>query len=192
MNAGVDQAEHDGAAVLESLPNDLLAKKELYQFLQARLRHIARVAMGQFKPMAPTLQTTALLHELFLRLDRLKVKDTEHFLAVAAVVMRRILIDHARRRRKYCADVSVDDLTVSEDSDVTGLLALRTGLQQLSAEDPIRGKAIQLYYFGRLTVREVASLMRVSPRTVDRWLRRARTWLHKTLEADGRSDRSEP
>lgn len=132
-----------------------------------------------------TLSTTGLVHEAYLRLvdvNQVKWKDRAHFLAMASRVMRRVLIDHARDRRalKRGGGASHEPLReewLMREADAEQLLDLDDALQQLEADHPRKGKAVELRFFGGLTLEEAARVLDVSPPTVMRDVRFAEAWL---------------
>lgn len=135
-----------------------------------------------------TLQATALIHEAFLRLVEADVAwaDRAHFFAVAAGVMRRILVDHARARDRKkrggrATPVTLDEALLVAPERPADLVALDEALQRLHAQDPRKADAIELHYFGGLAQREVAEVLSLSTATVDRDLRMARAWLYREL-----------
>ncbi|HJS44303.1 MAG TPA: sigma-70 family RNA polymerase sigma factor [Gemmatimonadales bacterium] len=137
-----------------------------------------------------TLQTTALIHEAYLRLVGTDVawEGRGHFLAVAAQTMRRILVDHARGRSRAKRGggehpVSLDEALLAAPGRGADLLALDEALERLAALDERKARAVELHYFGGLTYDETAAVLRVSPATVDRELRVAKAWLFQELSA---------
>jgi len=138
-----------------------------------------------------TLQPTALVHEAFLRLTGLRKADFQnraHFYGAAARVMRRILVDHARRRRAAkrggnATLVNLDEASVAGIDLRIDLVALDEALQNLSgiAERPAR--VVELRYFGGLSVEETAAVLGIAPATVKRHWAFARAWLHRALDA---------
>lgn len=138
-----------------------------------------------------TLDTTALLHEAYLRLVGSDVAwvDRQHFFAVAARTMRRVLVDHARslgRAKRGGGAVKVplldDQHTLAQPS--ADLLDLDEAIDGLSALDERKGRIVELHYFGGLTYDEMAKVLGVSAATVHRDLRLARAWLARELGAD--------
>ena len=135
-----------------------------------------------------TLRPTALVHEAYLRL--MEQRDTEwqnrgQFFGVAAMVMRRILTDHARRhgagkRGGSWYRVSLDDVGAQEGRDLD-LLALDAALVELAALDPEKARMVELRFFGGLDIEETAELLGVSPSTVSREWRLAKAWLYRKL-----------
>jgi len=143
-----------------------------------------------------TLQPTALVHEAFVRLagtDRSAWNNRAHFYGAAATAMRRILIEHARRRDALKRGggegerVALDDLTASFDESGTDLLALDEALTRLAEFDPQQARVVELRFFGGMTVEQVAETMGVSPSTVERGWRVARAWLMAELDERGKS-----
>lgn len=135
-----------------------------------------------------TLQTTGLIHEAYLRLVGSDVawEGRIHFLRVAATTMRRILVDHARAKRRHkrgggVEHVSFDDDLVVGDMGHPDLVALDEALTRFSTLDERKARAIELHFFGGLTHAETAEALGVSPATVDRELRLAKAWLYKEL-----------
>lgn len=135
-----------------------------------------------------TFQTTALLHEAYLRLIGVDItwEDRRHFYAVAARAMRRVLVDHARARASSKRGgsfrlVTLDDDLARPEDQAVDLLALDDALQQLAAVDERKARAMELHYFGGLSYEETAKTLDVSPATVDRDLRMAKAWLYKQL-----------
>ena len=136
-----------------------------------------------------SLQTTALIHEAFLKLMDAKVEwaDRNHFFAVAARAMRRVLVDHAKSRRRQkrgggAIDVSLVEEIHQPNGRAADILGLDEALTRLAAHDPRKAHAIELHYFGGLSYEEVAAATGVSPATVDRDLRFAKAWLCRELE----------
>jgi RNA polymerase sigma factor (TIGR02999 family) len=142
-----------------------------------------------------TLQPTALVSEAYLRLagmEKMEWVDRAHFLAVAAVCMRRILVDHARRhgairRGGDRARVDLDAVDPLTRSSPTDLLALHEAMERLGEFDERKAKVAELKLFGGLENRETAEAMGISVATVERDWRMARAWLHREL--GGRSSR---
>jgi RNA polymerase sigma factor (TIGR02999 family) len=146
-----------------------------------------------------TLQTTALVHEAYLRLVKVEEADWHdrtHFFAVCALIMRRILVDHARRRAsaKRGGQVIVehertglrlDDLPADDAERASELIALDQALTGLSAIDARRAEVVELRFFGGLSIEETAEALKVSPQTVMRDWRLARAWLTRELGGAG-------
>ena len=162
----------------------------LYQELKrAARRQLARERGGH------TLQTTALVHEAYLRLvdqRRAEWREREHFLAVAAIAMRRVLVDYARAR---AADKRAHErLTLSAGAEEPGeadsafdLLDLDLALDRLARDYPRPARVVELRFFGGLETAEIARLLAVGERTVKRDWAFARAWLLRELAAEGRA-----
>lgn len=139
-----------------------------------------------------TLQPTALVHEAFLRLvdaGRLRFDDRQHFFALAAQLMRHVLVDHARaalaqKRGGDAARVSLDGIDLPDHHVAAGrFLELHDALDRLTAQDPRKARVIELRYFGGLTLDETAALLGISIATAHREQRFAEAWLSETLSA---------
>ena len=142
-----------------------------------------------------TLQTTALVHELFLRLLNTKgpeCLDRAHFFALSARIMRRILVDRARARAAvkrggqsvrpdHSTAVDLDQIATLASDGASTLCALDDALASLAQMDPRRAQVIELRFFGGLSVEETAQVLQVSPQTVMRDWRLARAWLAREL-----------
>jgi RNA polymerase sigma factor (TIGR02999 family) len=135
------------------------------------------------------LQTTAVVHEAYLRLvdrDNVSCRSRTEFFAIAAQVMRRVLVDHARgrdrvKRGQGGAPVSLDEAAVISDDRAEELIAIDSALNGLAAFDARKGRVFELRYFGGMSVEEVAEALRVSPVTVARDWRMAKVWLRRQM-----------
>jgi RNA polymerase sigma factor (TIGR02999 family) len=161
----------------------------LVPLIHAELRQIARAQMRNERP-GHTLQATALVHEAYLRLVRLEHqdwRDRAHFLGVAAAIMRRLLIDHARRhgaarRGGGATHVELDEAALLAGTDRTDeLLALDDALARLAALDERQARIVELRFFAGLGVEETAAALGISERTVKREWSVARAWLRAEL-----------
>lgn len=138
------------------------------------------------------LQPTALVHELYLRMvdqDRAQWQDRSHFFSVAARMMRRILVDHARRhvaakRGGGAEHVPMEDALDHPAQSSRTLLAIDEALTRFAEFDPERSRIVELRYFAGLDLEEIAGLLQVSRTTVKRHWTVARMWLHRELEAE--------
>jgi RNA polymerase sigma factor (TIGR02999 family) len=156
------------------------------------LRRIAHRHLRAERP-GRTLQTTALVHEAYLRLvdtRRVRWESRAHFLSVAAQAMRRILVDAARARgaRKRGGGVAVealDEAAAVAPQREASLVALDDALTALAEVDPRKSRVVELRYFGGLSVEETAAVLRVSPETVHRDWRVAKAWLLRELSVSG-------
>lgn len=154
------------------------------QPVYAELRAIAEQHLARERARH-TLQPTALVNEAFLRLfdpDGVAWHDRNHFFAVAAKAMRRVLVDHARRRQRLKRGGGRLALTLNEAVDGRAapqldLLDLHLALEELSAEDEEKARIVELRYFGGLEMQEVADVLGVSKSTAERGWRSARAWL---------------
>ena len=139
-----------------------------------------------------SLQTTALVNEAYLRLvdhTRMQWQNRAHFFAVSAQVMRRILVDHARRRNvkrgRGLRRVSLEEATMIGGERPTDLAALDDALILLAERDPRKAQVVEMRFFGGLSVEESAEVLGVSPVTVMRDWRAARAWLYRELSSRG-------
>jgi len=172
---------------------DRTAFNQLLPLVYAELR---RVAARQLRNERPdhTLQPTALVHEVFIRLvDQRNVdwQNRAHFFGVAAQVMRRILVDHARRHDANKRGDGVRAVSLDEAKDVAAanempILALDQALDRLEKIDAGLAKIVELRAFGGLTIDEAAHVLSVSPSTAKRDWRTAKAWLNRELELDVR------
>ncbi len=160
------------------------AGKELLVRMQPELRRIAANYMRK-EDSGNTLQATALLNELYLRLmggDLVEWQDRAHFLAVAAQLLRRILVDHAREKLAQKRGRGVSVTTLKEDSARTPpfdetLLDLHGALDELASMDGRAAQVIELRYFGGLTEKEAAEVLGISVATLKRDWEAGRAWL---------------
>ena len=167
------------------------ALEELVPLVEAELHRLAQRYLRGERP-GHTLQTTALVNEAYLRLINWKSvrwQNKAHFLGVSAKLMRRILVDHARRNRGKTAgalDISLDGTaSIGRGED---LVALDAALSELAALDPRKSQIIELRFFGGLTVEETAEVIGVSPRTVKREWSLAQAWLYCALNGEEQDD----
>lgn len=181
--ADVTQALHGLGAGAQDVPTELLAA------LVGELRSIARGYLGA-QGAGHTLQPTALVNEAFLKLfgstSLQDVQDRRHFFALAARVMRQILVDHARQRRAAKRDGGGVQVTLGEDLgvEVAGdeeLLDVDAALTELAELDPRQARVVELRFFGGLEVAEVAAALELSVSTVEREWRAARAWLGRRM-----------
>ena len=164
------------------------ALEELLPLIYNELRHLAHNFLYRERP-GHTLQTTALVHEAYLKLiDQRDARwqNRSHFFAIAAQAMRRILIDSARShttvKRGGCQEkLSLDEVREISREPNTRLLALDEALNLLSEIDPVQGQIVELRYFGGLTIEETGEVTKLSPATIKREWAMARAWLHQAL-----------
>src|SRR6185503_874471 len=167
---------------------DTAAVDKLMPLVYDELRRLARYYMRRERAGA-TLQTTALVNEAYLRLvDQKKVQwqNRAHFFAIAAQLMRRILIDRARKRynSKRGGDVrkvSLDQAAIVSTGRSSDLVALDEALTDLEAIDQRKSKVVELRFFGGLNIEETAEVMSISPATVQREWSMAKAWLYREI-----------
>jgi RNA polymerase sigma factor (TIGR02999 family) len=176
---------------------DQRALEQLTPLVYAQLRVQARRYM-RHERSGVTLQSTALVHEAYLRLVNthdVDWHDRAHFFALSAQIMRRILIDTARARTaskrgggavrgEHPSAVDLDQIPADDSNAANVLCALDDALESLTQIDPRRAKVIELRFFGGLSVEETAEVLQVSPQTVMRDWRLARAWLARELRVD--------
>lgn len=171
---------------------DQQALEELLPLIYNELRQLAHNFLYRERP-GHTLQTTALVHEAYLKLiDQRDARwqNRSHFFAIAAQAMRRILIDSARRHAAMKRGGPQEKLSLDEVPNVSiepnlKLLALDEALNALAEVDPEQSRIVELRYFGGLTIDETAEVMKTSPATVKREWAMARAWLHQALTSNG-------
>ena len=169
---------------------DAGARDRLMALLYDELRRLAARAL-RGERSDHTLQATALVNEAYLRLvDQRQVEwgDRAHFFGVAAHVMRRVLVDSARRHRavkrgRGAAKVSLEAVEVSAPVAQVDLLALNDALEQLEARDPREARIVELRFFAGLTVEETARHLNLSPATVKNEWAIAKAWLYRELNS---------
>jgi RNA polymerase sigma factor (TIGR02999 family) len=167
---------------------DRAALDELTPIVYDELRRLARSYMRRQNP-GHTLQTTALVNEAYLRLvdsSRVNWQNRAHFFAMAARLMRRILVDFARARNSLKRGGNLHKVSFEEALAVpleqeTNLIALDEALQKLTELNPRQSHVVELRYFGGLSEEEIAAALDVSVRTVRRDWRIARAWLYREL-----------
>ncbi len=187
----VDQsggAEGDISGLLHAWSDgDRSALGRLTPIVYDELRRLARLHMNRERP-GHSLQATALVNEAYLRLvnyERMKWQDRAHFFAVSAQLMRRILVDRARRhnlkRGKDMQQVSLERAAVLDGGPATGLVALDDAMNALARLDPRKAQVVEMRFFGGLSVEETAEVLKVSPVTVMRDWSTAKAWLYREL-----------
>ena len=175
--------------LLEWRGGDEEALEKLTPIVYGELRRLGQHYM-EGERQGHTLQATALVHEAYLRLVGLDVEweGRGHFFAIAARLMRQVLVDYARRRTadKRGGDaptISLEGLEVPLQP-ATELLALDQALERLAAFDERKSRIVELRFFGGLTLKETAEVLEVSRATVERELKLARAWLSRQLSAE--------
>ncbi len=165
------------------------ALDRLLPVVYSELRKLAHARMRAESPGTPTLQTTALVHEAYVRLvdgARVDWQNRSHFYAVCARLMRRILVQRARARRSIKRGGALQEVPFGQwEGTVPArdeeLLALEEALERLSAIDARKGQVVELRYYGGLTVEETAQALELSAETVARDWKVARLWLAREL-----------
>jgi RNA polymerase sigma-70 factor (ECF subfamily) len=168
------------------------ALEKLIPLVQPELHRLAHHYMSRER-VGHTLQTTALLNEAYLQLtDKTQPswQNRTHFMAVAAQLMRRIMVDHARARHALkrgagAIRVTLDEAALVTEERAEELLALDEALEKLAQFDRRRCEIVEMRYFGGLTVEEIADILKVHPNTVMRDWRAAKAWLYAELTTEG-------
>jgi len=168
---------------------DRNALDKLMPVVYEELRRLAKRYMAAERP-GHTLQTTALVNEAYCKLlnhNQMQWQNRAHFFAIAAQIMRRLLVDHARTRRYAkrgggARAVSLDEVALVTEARAADLLALDEALSRLTGFDPRKGEIVELRYFGGLSVEEVADVLAVSPITIKREWLKAKAWLQRELD----------
>jgi RNA polymerase sigma factor (TIGR02999 family) len=169
---------------------DTSAPEKLAPLIYEELRRLAQRYMRR-EDAQHTLETGALLNEAYLRLadwKNARWENRAHFYGVAAHIMRRVLVDHARsrgyqKRGGGARPVELEEALVASPQRGPDLLALDEALDRLSKIDPRKGKVVELRFFGGLSVEETAAVLDVSPFTVVRDWKLAKAWLHREIRA---------
>jgi RNA polymerase sigma factor (TIGR02999 family) len=171
---------------------DQSALDKLTPIVYGELRRLAQHYMSRERT-GHTLQATALVNEAYLRLvdyKRMRWESRAHFFAVSAQLMRRILVDHARRhnlkRGAGAEHVALDETAVVGADQGGSLVALDDAMQTLANIDLRKARVVELRYFGGLSVEETAEVLKVSTVTVKRDWRTARAWLYREMRAGAR------
>lgn len=171
---------------------DEAAFERLLPLVYDELRRLARGYLRAERG-GHTLQTTAIVHEAYLRLvDRRQVKwqNRAHFFAVAAQAMRRLLVDHARTKRRVKRggndrqQVSLDEAMYLTNEKSGELILLDEALSRLQTIEPRQSRVVELRYFGGLTNEEVAEILKISANTVMRDWSLARAWLYREMKSE--------
>jgi RNA polymerase sigma factor (TIGR02999 family) len=185
-------SDHSLSQLLDQWNNgDPNAFDKLMPLIYEELRKMARRYMRQQNP-GHTLQTTALIHEAYLRMIKQKERHFQnraHFFAVAAQAMRHILVDYARSRQTVKRGGEARQISLEEAALVTAeraaeLVAFDDALKELENLSKRQSRVVELRYFGGLTVEETARVLDVSPDTVMRDWSMAKTWLHRALKTE--------
>jgi RNA polymerase sigma factor (TIGR02999 family) len=194
----------DATQILAAIEQgDAVATAQLFPLVYAELRKLAAQKLAQESP-GQTLQATALVHEAYIRLvgndgeasGATQTWDSRrHFFAAAAESMRRILLDHARGKRRIkraggWRRLQLDHIDLPVDELPQELLDLDEALQKLAQEDPLCAELVKLRFFAGLTLEETASALGIARRTVDRYWVFARSWLYDELRTRDEAQKS--
>ncbi len=184
-----NEQQHEVTQILHDWSGgDVNAPARLMPFVYDELRRQARTFLARERG-GHTLQPTALVHEAYLKLvdqTRVNWQNRAHFYGIAASMMRRVLIDHARahvaeKRGGTAIRLSLDDVQLPLAQRAAGLLDLDEALARLAALDERKSKIVELRFFGGLSDEEIAEVLGISTRTVLRDLQKARLWLYREL-----------
>jgi RNA polymerase sigma-70 factor, ECF subfamily len=185
----VMSATHDVTGLLVQWANgNEEALDDLTPLVYKELRRLAASHLRRERK-SHTLQPTALVHEAYLRLVDQKNpnwQNRSHFFGVAARLMRQILVDYARRRlanKRAVHEVSLEEVVTFQQERSGSLLALDASLDALEKIDPRKCRAVELRYFGGLSMDEIAQTLEISAVTVRRDLRMAEAWLHHNMQS---------
>jgi RNA polymerase sigma-70 factor (ECF subfamily) len=170
---------------------DPRALEKLIPLVQPGLQRIAHHYMSRERP-GHTLQTTALLDDAYLQLAEKthpQWQNRAHFFAVAAQLMRRIMVDHARQRHALkrsggAIRITLDECAAVTETRAAELLALDEALEKLAAADQRKAKVVEMRYFGGLTMEEIADVLKIHVNTVTRDWTAARAWLFAALSGE--------
>ena len=186
----MDAAAADITTLLNRLADgDQEAAAQLVPLIYEELRRLATHRLRHERP-GHTLQVTALVHEVYLKLagqSDARWQNRAQFFAVASQLMRRILVDYARTKQRIKRggrqeQVSLDEVLLIAPDRTDELLAVHESLSRLEKLDPRQARIVELRYFGGLTMDETAEVLRVSPRTVTREWNIAKAWLYGELK----------
>lgn len=189
MKKDPPRQEHEITQLLaEWSDGNQAALDDLYPLVYDELHRLARRYMSRERK-GHTLQTTALINEAYVRMvDQRNVRwaNRSHFFAISAQIMRRILIDHARRqayakRGGGARQVSLDETATVVEGDLSEFLRLDEALKSLAELDSRRSQVVELKYFGGLNNDEIAEVLKISKNTVMRDWNMARAWLYRQL-----------
>jgi len=173
---------------------DVEAFNDVYPVVEVELRRLARSFVRRFRP-GNTVQTTGLINEAYMRLasqNRVNLENRSHFFALAAKMMRRILLNYVRDRNRVkrgagAIHVSLSEVAAVAEMKAEDLIDLDNALQTLEAFDPTKAWLVEMKYFGGMTNEEIAEAMNVSRASVVREWYVTRAWLLRELHRDGES-----
>lgn len=176
--------------LMEWSNGDESALNDLMPLVEGELRRIAAHCMSRESP-SNTLQTSALVNEAYVKLvdqTRAHWQNRAHFFAIAARIMRRILVDHARARRRTkrgagAVHVELDGVAVISREKSEEVFALHEALSKLATFDPLKSQIVEMRYFGGLSVEETAEVLQLAPITIMRHWGLAKSWLRRELHS---------
>ena len=189
----MNQSSHEVTRLLRDWSGgDAGAAERLMPLVYEELRRLARSYLRRERS-DHTLQTTALVNEAYLKLvdqSRVSWQDRHHFFGIAAQMMRRVLIDHARahaaeKRGGPQGKVSLEEANVPTGERAMELVELDDALQRLAEVFPRKGKVVELRFFGGFSVEETADILGVSDKTVMREWESAKLWLYRQMDGGG-------
>lgn len=194
-------ASNHGESITELLHRwrggEQAALDALFPQVYAELHRVAQAHLQGEHMAGPSLQPTLLVHEAYVRLvggADVDWKDRGHFLAIAARLMRQILVDHARKRdaskRDYGERITLSAIYEADSMNTDGLLLLDQALQQLEALDLRKARVVELRVFGGLDFAEIGEVLGLSRATLDREFRSARIWLYRAVQGEPNSNAS--
>lgn len=187
--ADTNKAVNDVTIMLDAMQQgDLEAAGKLLALVYDDLRRLAEHRMAKEQP-GQTLQSTALVHEVWLRLtggNNRKFENQAHFFSVAAEAMRRILIDRARRRQAQChgggqVRVEFEEGLLANPEDDEQLLALNDAIEKFTLKHPLQAKVVKLRYFVGMSNEEISDVMNISLSTVKNYWIFSRAWLFNEI-----------
>jgi len=174
--------------LIEASAGDQDALNALFPIVYTEMRRLAAAYLRRER--GHTLQSTALVHEAYLRLidQRVSWRNRAHFFGIAAQTMRRILLDHAKRKAAAKRGggqltLRLDDAVLAENDRNLNVIALDRALSQLEKLDPIRSRIVEMRFFGGLSNEETAEVLGVSAPTVQRQWAGARAWLFQMMKS---------
>jgi RNA polymerase sigma factor (TIGR02999 family) len=170
------------------------ASSDLFSIVYMELRKIARNRMARESP-GHTLQPTALVHEAYIRLmadESSRFENRAHFFSAAAEAMRRILIEHARKKNRNKRQgnmqrIDLDETLAVQEPKADELLELDEALSKLEQHDKQMSDVLKMRFFVGLTVQETAEILNAAPRTIDRQWAAARAWLYREMQKNKKS-----
>jgi len=189
MDMGVDAGAGVTRLLLQWTEGDKQALEDLLPLVYDELRRLAKSYLQRERP-GHTLQSTALVHEAYMRLvdQNVSWQSRAHFFGIAAQMMRCILVDHARgknaaKRGDGAYKVTLDEGLVAQEERDVNVLALDGALTKLSALDPQQSQIVELRFFAGLSIEETAEILKISPATVKRDWAMAKAWLYREMQA---------